>query len=164
MKHTCGCPTCTLHNEMCIRSLTAQITDLQSRNQELQRSHQELSQDVAAVAGIPQSYGDRMTQILSTQAKQQALVPDYLQESREMVASVADHLRMYNHNTAKCYSAVEALAKNYATMASRLDEWDQWYTTPTQPVLVVPPPQSAVPTSPQFDLVTAMEPYPPGPT
>ena len=66
-----------MHYETCIQSLMAQVRDLQSRNQELQRSHRELSQAVAAVAGISQSYGDRMTQILSTQAKQDALVRDY---------------------------------------------------------------------------------------
>ena len=33
---------------------------------------------------------------------------------------------MSNHNTATCFSAVDELATNYATLASRLDEWDRW--------------------------------------
>ena len=47
----------------------AQVKDLRTQNLDLQRSHQELSQAVASTAGISQSYGDRMTQILSTLAK-----------------------------------------------------------------------------------------------
>ena len=65
LQHTCGCPRC----ETCIQSLMAQVKDLRTQNLELQRSHQELSQAVASTAGISQSYGDRMTQILSTLAK-----------------------------------------------------------------------------------------------
>ena len=75
-----------------------------------------------------------------------------------MAASVADHLKMSNHNTAKCFSAVEALAKNYATIASPLDEWDRWYATPTEPVVVVPPPPSAVPPVPASEPVAPTEP------
>ena len=42
----------------------AQVRDLRTQNPELQRSHQELSPAVASTAGISQSYGDWMTQIL----------------------------------------------------------------------------------------------------
>ena len=48
-----------------VQSLMAQVKDLRTQNLELQRSHQELSQAVASTVGISQSYGDRMTQILS---------------------------------------------------------------------------------------------------
>ena len=52
----------------------AQVRDLQTQNYDLQRSHQEISQTVSAAAGISQSYGDRMTQILSIVAKHHELV------------------------------------------------------------------------------------------
>ena len=55
----------------------AQVKDLRTQNLELQRSHQELSQAVASTVGISQSYGDRMTQILSTLAKFNAAVQGY---------------------------------------------------------------------------------------
>ena len=55
----------------------AQVQDLRARNLELQRSQQELSQAVAPTAGISQSYGDQMTQILSTLAKFEAVVQGY---------------------------------------------------------------------------------------
>ena len=70
-----------------------------------------------------------MSQLLSTQDKQDVLVRDYHRESKEMAANVADHPKMSNHNTAKWFSTVEALAKNYATIALRLDEWDRWCAT-----------------------------------
>ena len=77
MKHTCDCPRCVVHYETCIQSLMAQVQDLRTQNLKLQRSQQELSQAVAAAAGISQSYGDRMTGILSTLAKFDAVVQGY---------------------------------------------------------------------------------------
>jgi hypothetical protein len=68
----------------------AQVRDLQTQNQELQRSHQELSQAVLAAAGISQSYGDRMTQILSTLAKHDEVVRGYQRDYKAVAASVAD--------------------------------------------------------------------------
>ena len=123
----------------------AQVKDLRTQNLELQRSHQELSQAVAATAGISQSYGDRMTLILSTLAKFDAAVQGYRRDSKVMAASVADHLKMSNSNTAKCCSAVESLTTRYAAVASRIDAWDHWYSTPTEPVTVVLPPPLAPP-------------------
>ena len=104
-----------------------------------------------------------MTQILLTQAKQEGLVRDYQGKSRAMAANVQDHLKMSRHNTAKCFSVAGALAEQHATIASRPDEWDRWDTTPTEPVLIVPPSPSAVPTVPQSDLVAPMEPVPTAP-
>ena len=121
------------------------MRDLQSKNQELQKSNQELAQCVAAVVGISPSYGDRMTQILSTQAKQEMLVRDYQRELKDVASSVADRLKMSNHKPAKCFGAVEMLTKNYATIASRLNEWDKWYATPTGPTVVFLPEASAAP-------------------
>ena len=123
----------------------AQVKDLRTQNLELQRSHQELSQAVASTAGISQSYGDRMTQILSTLAKFDAAVQGYQRDSKVVEASVADHLKISNSNTAKCIRAVESLATRYAAVASRIDAWDHWYSTPTEPVTVVLPPPSAPP-------------------
>ena len=51
----------------------ADVQDLRTQNLELHRSQQELSQAVASTAAISQSYGDRMTQILSTLAKVDAV-------------------------------------------------------------------------------------------
>ena len=118
----------------------AQVKDLPTQNLELQPSHQKLSQAVASAPGISQSYGDRMTQILSTLAKFDAGVQGYRRDSKVMEASVADHLKMSNTNTAKCFSAVELLAMRYAAVASRIDAWDHWYSTPAEPVTVVLPP------------------------
>ena len=118
LKHTCDCPRCMLHYETCIQSSMAQVCDLQSKNQELQRSHQELSQEVAAVAGISQSYGAGIAQILSTLAKHDEVVRGYQRQSKAMLANVANHLKMSNN---KCFRAVETLAKHFATVASRLD-------------------------------------------
>ena len=129
-----------MHYQTCIPSLMAQVRDLQYKNQELQRSHQEPALAVGAVAGILQSYGDCMTQILSIQAEQDALVRDYHRESKDMASSMADHLKMSNHNTAQCVGAVEALGKIFATVASRLDGWDRCYATPTGTLVVVLPP------------------------
>ena len=86
-----------------------------------------------------------MTQILSTLAEFDAVVQGYQQDSRAVAASLANHLKMSNSNTAKCCSAVETLATRYATIASRTDAWDQRYTTPTEHVTVVPTPPSAPP-------------------
>ena len=86
-----------------------------------------------------------MTQILSRLAKYDAVVPGYEQDLRAVAASVADHLKMSNSNTASCLPAVETLATRYATVASRIDALDQWYTTPT---MVVPPPPSTPPPPP----------------
>ena len=126
----------------------AQVKDMRNQNLELQRSHQELSQAVASTVGISQSYGDRMTQILSTLAKFDAAVQGYRRDSKVVEASMADHLKMSNGNTAKCFSAVESLATRYAAVASRIDAWDHWYSTPAEPVTVVLPPASAPPPVP----------------
>ena len=91
VKHTCGCPRCVVHYETCIQSLMAQVQDLRAQSLELQRYHQELSQAVASTAGISQSYGDRMTQILSTLAKLDAVVQGYQQNSKGVAASESDH-------------------------------------------------------------------------
>ena len=88
----------------------AQVRDLGAQNLELRRSQQELSQAVASTAGISQSYGDRMTKILSTLAKFHVVVQGYQRDSKALEASVSDHLKMPNSNTAKCFSAVETLA------------------------------------------------------
>ena len=131
LQHTCGCPRCVVHYETCMQSLMAQVKDLRIQNLELQRSHQELSQAVASTAGISQSYGDRMTQILSTLAKFDAVVQGYRRDSKVMEASVADHLKMSNSNggvtrserlhCAKALSCVavvvESLATRYAAVA-----------------------------------------------
>ena len=52
---------------------------------------------------------------------------------------------MSNGNRAKCFSAVESLAAGYAAVASRIDAWDHWYSTPAEPVTVVLPPPSVPP-------------------
>ena len=142
LKHTTDNRRCMVHCETCIQSLMAQVQDLRTQNHELQRSHQELSQTVSAAAGISQLYGDRMTQILSTLATYDEVVRGYQQDSSAVAARVADHLKMSNRKTAKCFSALETLATRYATFAPRIDAWDQWYTTPTEPVMLVPPPPS----------------------
>ena len=123
----------------------AQVKDLRTQNLELRRSHQELSQAVASTAGISQSYGDRMTEILSALAKFDAAVEGYRRDSKVVEASVADRLKTSNGHTAKCFSAVESLATRYAAVASRMDAWDHWYSTPAEPVTVVLPPPSAPP-------------------
>ena len=166
LKHTCGCPRCVVHYETCIQSLTAQVQDLRTQNLELQRSQQELSQAAASTAGISQSYGDRMTQILSTFFRFDAVVQDYLQDSKAVDASVSDHLKMSNSNTAKCFSAVETLATRYAAVASRIDAWDHWYSTPAEPDTVVPPPQSAPRAAPDPQLAAPTAPMgaPSGPS
>ena len=148
LQHTCGCPRCLVHYETCIQSLMAQVKDLRNQNLELQRSHQELSQAVASTVSISQSYGDRMTPILSTLAKFDAAVQGYRRDSNVVEASVADHFKMSNGNTAKCFSAVESLATRYAAVASRIDAWNHWYSTPAEPVTVVLPPPSAPPLVP----------------
>ena len=89
-----------------------------------------------------------MTQILSTLAKLDTVVQGYQQNSRATAASVADHLKMSNSNTAKCFSAVDTLATRCATVGSRIDVWDQWYTRPTEPVTLVLPPPSSHPSVP----------------
>ena len=145
LQDTCGCPRCVVHYETCIQSLMAQVKDLPTQNLELQRSHQEPSHPVASTAGISQSYGDLMTQILSTLAKFDAAVQGYQRDSKVVEASVADHLKMSNSNTAKCFSGMESLATRYAAVASRIDAWDHWYSTPEEPGTVVLPPPSATP-------------------
>ena len=121
LKHTSCCPRCVVHYEGCIQSLMARVQDLRAQNIGLQRSRQELSQAVASTAGLSQSYGDQMTQILSTLAKSDALVKGYQLDSKVVELSVSDHLKMSNSNTAKCFSAVETLATRYAAVASRID-------------------------------------------
>ena len=148
LKHTCGCPRCVVHYETCIQSLMAQVQDLRTQNLQLQRSQQEVSQAVASTAGISQSYGDRMTQILSTLATFDAVVQGYQRDSKAVEASVSDHLKMSNSNTAKCFSAVERLPTRYAAAAFRIDVWDHWYSAPAEPDAVVPPPPSAPPPDP----------------
>ena len=97
---------------------------------------------------ISQSYGDRMTQILSTLAKFDAAVQGYQRDSKAVEASVSDDLKMSNSNTAKCFSAVETLATRYAAIASGIDAWDHGYSTPAEPVtLVLPPPSAPRPVS-----------------
>ena len=145
LKHTCDCPRCVVHYETCIESLMAQVKDLRTENLELQRSQQERSQAVASTAGISQSYGDRMTQILSTLAKFDAAVQGYQRDSWAVEASVSDDLKMSNSNTSKCFRAVETLATRHAAVASRIDAWDHRYCTPAEPVAVVLPPPSAPP-------------------
>ena len=116
----------------------AQVQDLQTQNLEFKRSQQELSQAVASAAGISQSYWDRMTQILSTLAKFDAVVQSYQKDSKAVGASVSVRLKMSNSNTAKCFHAMETLATRYAAVASRIDAWDHWYSTPAEPDTVVP--------------------------
>ena len=139
LKHSCGCPRCGVHYETCIQALMSQVQDLRTQNLELQRSKQELSQAVATTAGISQSYGDRMTPILCTLAQFHAVVQGYQQDSKAMEASVSEHLKMSNSNTAKCFSAVETLATRYAAVASRIDAWAHWYSMPVAPDTVVLP-------------------------
>ena len=50
------------------------------------------------------------------------------------------------------------LAKNYATIASTRDGWDRWYATPTEPVVLVPPPTSAAVPFPEPQPVASIEP------
>ena len=121
----------------------APVKDLRAQNLELQRSQEELSQAVACIAGISQSYGDQMTQILSTLAKFDVVVQAYQRDSKAVEARVTDHLKMSNSNTAKCCSAVETLTTRYAAVASRIDAWVHWYSTPAEPDTVVPPLPSA---------------------
>ena len=111
-----------LHRETCVQSLMAQLQDLRAQNLELQRSQQELSEAVAYTAGTSQSYGDRMTQIVSTLAKFDA--NSYQQDSEAVAASVAEHIKMFNSHIAKCFSAAETLATCYAAVASRIDAWN----------------------------------------
>ena len=158
LKHTRDCPRCMVQYETCIQSLMAQVQDLRTQNLELQWSHQELSQTVAPAAGISQSYRDRMSQNWSTLTNYNTLVQGYQQDSRAVAPSVVDHPTMSNRHMAKCFSSVKTLAMHCATVASRIHVWDQWYATPTQPVLVVPPlpstprpvpePEPAAPTAP----------------
>ena len=129
----------------------AQVQDRRTQNLELQRSQQELSQAVASTAGISQSYGDRMRQILSTLGKFDAVVQGYQRDSKLVEASASDHLKMSNSNAAKCFSEVESLATRCAAVASRIDAWDHWYSTPAEPDTVVPPPPSAPPPVPDPD-------------
>ena len=143
LKHTCDCPRCMVHYETCIQSLMAQVQDLRAKGLELQQSQQELSEAVGSTAGISKSYGDRMTQVSSTLAKCDAVVQGYQRDSRAVASSEADHLKMSDSNTAKCFSAVETLAMRYAAVASRIDAWDQGYATPAEAIKVVPPPSSA---------------------
>ena len=126
----------------------AQVQDLRAQNLELQRSQQELSQAVASTSGIGQCYGDRMTQILSTLVKFDALAQGYQRDSKAVEASVSDHFKMSDSNTAKCFSVVETLATRYAAVASRMDAWDHYYFTPAEPDTVIPPLPSTPPPVP----------------
>ena len=166
LKHTCGCPRCVVHYETCIQCLNAQVQDLRTQNLKLQQSQQELSQAVASAAGISQSYGDRMTQILSTLAKFDAVLQGYQRDCKAVDASVSDHLKMSNSNMAKCFTAVETLATCYAAVASRVDAWAHWYSTPAESDMVVPPPPSAPPPVPDPEQVAPPAPMgaPSGPS
>ena len=64
-------------------------------------------------------------------AKYDAVVQGCQRYSRAVAASVADHPKIPKSNTVKCFSAVQTLATRYATVASVIEAWDQWYTTPT---------------------------------
>ena len=90
-----------------------------------------------------------MTQNVCTLTNYEAVVQGYQRYSRAVATSVANHLEMVNSNTAQCFSADETLATRYANVASRMDAWDQWYATPAEPVLVVPPPPSTPPGVPE---------------
>ena len=94
MKHTCDGPRRMVHYETCIRSLMAQVRDLKAQNEELQQLNQELSQAASAPAGNSQCYGEQMTQILSPLAKHDEVVWHYQRDSKQVAASVADHLKM----------------------------------------------------------------------
>ena len=124
MKHTCDCPRCMVHYKTYIPILMAQVSDLQSQNQELQPSDEDLSQALAPVTGISQSYGDPRAQILSTVAKQNEVVWGCQGESRVVAAKVADHSENVQHQHGQHLSAVETIVKHYAIVASRLDAWD----------------------------------------
>ena len=145
LNHTCGCPRCLVHYETCIQSLMTQVQYLRAQNPELQRSQQERSPAVASTAGISQSYGDRITQILCMLAEFDAVGQGYQQDSKAVEASVSDHLKMSNSNKAKCFSALETLATRYTGLASRIDAWHHWSSTPAEHDTVVPPPPSASP-------------------
>ena len=149
LKHTCGCPRCVVHYETCIQSLMAQVQDLQTQNLQLQRSQQELSQAVASTAGISQSYGDRITQLLSTLPNFEAMVQGYQRDSKAVPASVLDHVKT-SSSTAECFSSVETIAMPYADVASRIDAWDHSYAIPPPPSAPppVPDPEPAAPTAP----------------
>ena len=137
-----------MHYETCIQSLMAQVQDLRTQNLELQRSQQELSQAVPSAAGISQSNGDRMTQILSTLANFDAVVQGYQRDARAVAASVSVDLKMSNSKTANCFSAVEMLTTRSPAVASRIHAWDHWYATPAEPDTMVPPPRLAPPPVP----------------
>ena len=91
---------------------------------------------------MSQSYGDSKPHILTTLAKHDEVIWGYQRESKAVEGSVADHLKMSKHTTAKCFSAVETVTKHYTTVTSRLDAWDQSNATSMEPVTVVPPPVS----------------------
>ena len=90
-------------------------------------------------------------------AKFEAVVQGYQQHSGAVAASVSDHLKMSNRNTAKCFSAVETLATRYAVVASRIDAWDQWNAPPAEPnrMILLPPPASPTVPDPEPAAPTA---------
>ena len=124
----------------------AQVQDLRAQNLELQ-----------AFSG---------TSLLSTLAKFDAVVKGYQRDSKAVEASVSDHLKMFNSNTAKCFSAVETLATRYTAVASRIDAWDHWYSTPAEPDTGIPAPPSAPPPIPNPELAAPTAPMgaPSGPS
>ena len=75
-----------------------------------------------------------------------------------MAASVSDHLKMSNSNTAECFSAVETLAMRYAAVASSINAWDHWYATPAEPGTVVQARPSAPPLVPDPEPVAPTAP------
>ena len=87
-----------------------------------------------------------------------AVVQGYQQNSKAVAASVLDHLKMSNSNTAKSFSAVETLATRYAVVASRIVAWDHWYATPAEPDTVIPPPPSVPPPVSVPELAAPMAP------
>ena len=141
-----------MHYETCIQSLMAQVRELRAQILELQRLQQELSQAAASTAGISQSYRDRMTGILSTLAKFDAVIQGYQRDSKAVAASVSDYLKMSNSNTVKCFSAVEKLARCSAAFASRMDACDHCYARPAEPDTVISPPPSMPPPVPHPEL------------
>ena len=67
-----------------------------------------------------------MTQILSTLPQYDAAVQGEQRDSRPVAASVADHPKVSNSKTARCFRPVEMPADHYATVASRIDVWVEW--------------------------------------
>ena len=104
--------------------------------------------------------------MFSTLANFDAVVQGYQRDSKAMGASMWDNLKMSNSNTAKGFSAVKTLATRYAAVASRIDVWDHWYSTPAKSDTLIPLPPSAHPPLPDLKLAAATAPMgaPSGPS